>query len=106
MVGNRLLEAPILPKNSRQEDTCCRVRLQFEYLGSILSFCVNTGQNQTISIQMTPSHQIQFEDISASSAAEVRTLLEQKYEAASSFPFHLFVCFDLAKVEQYKSLCI
>lgn len=80
-------------------------RLQSEYLSSIISFCVNTGQNQTISIQMTPSHQILFEDISASAAAEVRILLEQKHET-TSFPFHLFIYLDLAKVEQYKSLCI
>lgn len=54
---------------------------------------------------MTPSHQILFEDISASAAAEVRILLEQKHET-TSFPFHLFIYLDLAKVEQYKSLCI
>lgn len=62
-------------------------------------FLSTRGQNLTISIQMTPSHQILFAD---TSAAEARTPLEQKHETTSSVPFHLFINHDLAKV----SLCI
>ena len=63
----------------------------------------NTGQNQTVSFQMTPSHQTLFENMSANSVAEVKILLEQKSVTTPSFPFHSCIYLDLAKMEGYKS---